>query len=255
MLVEYYKQYSPSLHRDMECKSYGHAGRPVLFIPCQDGRFYDFENFHMTDAWAPWIDSGQVMVFSIDTVDAESWSDKSGNARRRIERYEAWIRYITDEMVPFLRQAVNQRNGWTGYPGVMVFGCSLGAAHAANLYFRRPDLFDRLLALSGIYTAEYGFGTYMDDLVYQNSPVHYLANLPPEHPYIDLYNRKKAVICTGQGPWEMPDATRRLHDILRAKGINAWVDYWGYDCSHDWDWWYRQVAYFLPYLLDNGQAA
>ncbi len=37
---------------------YGHKGRPVLFIPCQDGRFFDFENFHMTDVpgvrgWKP----------------------------------------------------------------------------------------------------------------------------------------------------------------------------------------------------------
>ena len=62
MEVRYYKQYSPALERDMECKVYGHAGRPVLFIPCQDGRFFDFENFHMTDVWAPWIDSGKVMV-------------------------------------------------------------------------------------------------------------------------------------------------------------------------------------------------
>ena len=38
--------------------------------------------------------------------------------------------------------------------------------------------------------------------------------------------------------------------ILNEKGIGAWVDYWGYDCSHDWPWWYKQVEYFLPYLLE-----
>ncbi len=255
METQYYKQYSPALNRDMECKVYGSQGRPVLFIPCQDGRFYDFENYHMTDAWAPFIESGQVMVFSIDTIDKETWSNGGGDPRWRIERYEAWIRYITDELVPFARGMVNERNGWTGYPGIFVFGASLGATHAANLYFRRPDLFDRLLALSGIYSAEYGFGPYMDDLVYLNSPVHYLANLPGDHPYIELYNRKKAVICVGQGPWERPDDTRRLHDILRRKHIDVWVDYWGYDCSHDWPWWYKQVAYFVPYLLYSDQAA
>lgn len=250
MEVQYFKQYSPALGRDMECKVYGHMGRPVLFIPCQDGRFFDFENFGMTDPWSPFLESGQAMVFSIDTIDKETWSDARNNPHWRIERYEAWIRYITDEFVPFMRSMVNERNGWSGYPGIMVFGCSLGACHAANLYFRRPDLFDRLLALSGIYTSEYGFGGYMDDLVYQNSPVHYLANMPKDHPFIALYNQKKAVICVGQGPWELPDATRRLHDILRDKQINVWVDYWGYDCFHDWFWWYKQTAYFVPYLLD-----
>ena len=72
METQYFKQYSQALGRDMECKVYGYAGRPVLFIPCQDGRFFDFENFSMTDVWAPWIDSGQIMVFAIDTMDKET---------------------------------------------------------------------------------------------------------------------------------------------------------------------------------------
>lgn len=249
MEIQYYKNYSPALGRDMEFKVYGHGGRPVLFIPCQDGRFFDFENYKMTDVWAPWIESGQVMVFSIDTIDKETWSDRDSDPRWRICRHEDWIRYITDEMVPFMRNMVNDRNGWSGYPGVIVTGCSLGATHAANLYFRRPDLFDGLLALSGLYNADYGFDFYMDDLVYANSPIHYLSNMPTDHPYIELYNLKKAIICVGQGPWEMPDSTRELDGILRRKGIHAWVDYWGWDCSHDWPWWYKQVTYFVPYLL------
>ena len=47
MEMQYFKEYSPELGRDMECKLYGHAGRPMLYIPCQDGRFFDFENFHI----------------------------------------------------------------------------------------------------------------------------------------------------------------------------------------------------------------
>ncbi|MBQ8816666.1 MAG: esterase family protein [Lachnospiraceae bacterium] len=251
METQYFRQYSPSLNRDMECKIYGHAGRPVLFIPCQDGRFYDFENYKMADVWSPWIESGQVMVISIDTIDQETWSNKAGDPGWRIHRHEQWIQYITDEVVPFIRHIANQRNGWEGYPGVMVFGCSLGATHAANLFYRRPDLFDRLLALSGIYTADYGFDGYMDELVYNNSPVHYLAGMPADHPYISLYNAKKSVICVGQGAWEIPETTRQLKAIFDAKDIHTWVDFWGYDCVHDWDWWYKQVVYFLPYLLSH----
>ncbi len=251
MNVQYLKQYSPALNRDMECKVYGHAGRPVLFIPCQNGRFFDFENFRMTDTWAPWIDAGKVMVFAIDTIDEETWSKPWEDPRRRIERHEQWIRYITDEMVPFMRWMVNAYNHWEGYPGIIAFGCSLGAMHAANLFFRRPDLFDGLLALSGLYHADYGFGGYMDDLVYNNSPIHYLQNMPKDHPYISLYNQKRMAICVGQGAWEHEtlESTGRLAGILYDKGIRAWVDFWGKDCSHDWYWWYKQVAYFLPYLL------
>ena len=91
METHYFKEYSPALGRDMECKVYGHSGRPVLFIPCQDGRFFDFENFHMTDTWAPWIESGQVMVVSIDTLDQETWSNKEVDPYWRIRRHEQWM--------------------------------------------------------------------------------------------------------------------------------------------------------------------
>ncbi len=251
MEMNYIKDYSPSLNQDMEIKVYGHSGRPVLFIPCQDGRFYDFENFKLIDYFREWIENGKVIVFAIDTIDKETWSDQWSNPRWRIERYEQWIHYITDELVPFIHYYLKGKTGRPWEKGVMAFGCSLGATHAANLYFRRPDLFDRLLALSGIYTAEYGFGGYMDELVYQNSPVHYMANLPMDHPYIDLFNAQRSVICVGQGPWELPSSTRELDYSLKQKGINTWVDYWGYDCAHDWDWWYKQVVYFLPYLLEE----
>ena len=55
----------------------------------------------------------------------------------------------------------------------------------------------------------------------------------------------------GQGDWEEPWTTFRLRDIFAEKGINAWVDVWGHDVSHGWDWWYRQVEYFLPKMLDQ----
>ena len=148
-----------------------------------------------------------------------------------------------------MRNMVNEYNGWTGYPGVIVTGASLGATHAVNLYLRRPDLFDGMLALSGIYTASYGFGDYVDEVVYRNSPVDYMANLPGDHPFIQEYNNHKGIIVVGQGAWEVPDTTFRLRDICASKGINIWFDVWGYDCKHDWDWWYKQVAYHLPHLL------
>ena len=251
MEKQYFREYSPVLEREMEWKVYGRRGRPVLFIPCQDGRFFDFEDFGMASAWSPWISSGQVMVFAIDTLDKETWSNKGGDPYWRIRRHEQWVRYITDEMVPKIQEMASRRNGWKEAPKVLTFGCSLGATHAVNLYFRRPDLFSGCLALSGIYTADYGFDGYMDDLVYLNSPVHYMENLPEDHPYIPIFNSQRAVICVGQGPWEQPATTYALADILRRKGIHTWVDFWGHDCAHDWPWWFQQVTYFLPWLLGN----
>lgn len=249
MYTEYFQWYSHALGRNMEMKQYGHGGRPVLFIPCQDGRFFDFENFKMTDVFAPWIESGQVTVYAVDTMDQETWSNQSGDPAWRSQRHEQWMTYLANEVAPFIQHRTNEANHWEGTPGIIAFGCSLGATHAVNLYFRYPDTFVGLLALSGIYAASYGFGDYQDGLVYANSPVDYLAGLPSDHPYIHKYNQNKGIICVGQGPWEIPETTRTVQRLCQEKGINLWVDFWGQDVEHDWNWWYRQVPYFLPHLL------
>lgn len=251
METNYFEFYSSNLNRTMPLKVYGHAGRPVLFIPCQDGRFFDFENFGMTDVWAPWIEDGRVIVFSIDTIDTETWSDRGGDPYHRIRHHEEWINYITREVVPFIRGFVNDRNGWDGYPGIMTFGASMGATHALNLYLRFPDLFDRCLALSGIYHASYFLGDYMDEVVYNNSPTDYMRGMAYDHPFIERYNNNRAVVCVGMGAWEEPWSTQYLDQRFHELGINIWVDYWGYDVNHDWPWWYKQVPYFLPYLLEG----
>ncbi len=80
-----------------------------------------------------------------------------GDPYWRIRRYEQWLRYIVEEACP--RSSIWPGAQRLGRPaGVIAFGCSLGATHAVNLYLRRPDVFCGCLALSGIYTAHYGFG-------------------------------------------------------------------------------------------------
>ena len=199
METQYIKVYSHELQRDMECKVYGHSGKPLLFIPCQDGRFFDFENYNMADTFGHYIESGKVMVLAIDTIDKETWSNTEMPAYDRARRHEAWMRYIVNEAAPMISAIAKERNGWDGMPGVIAFGCSLGATHAANLFLRYPDTFTGLLALSGIYTAEYGFGNYMDEVVFENSPVHYMASMPWHHPYVEKYNRNRGIISGGTG--------------------------------------------------------
>ena len=79
--------------------------------------------------------------------------------------------------------------------------------------------------------------------------VSFLSLSTLQNVYMDLFRQKKAVICCGQGDWEQPDTTRRLKEIFDQKGIPVWVDLWGYDVKHDWDWWYQQVVYYMPYLM------
>ena len=249
MEVRYYKHYSSCLERDMEFKVYGHCGRPVLFIPCQAGRFWDFESFRMVDVWAKWIDQGLVTVYSMDTVDAETYANRSGDCGWRTWRHEQWYHYTVDELVPYIRHLSGERNG-CDLP-IMTFGCSIFVRYAAILFFRRPDLFGSVLALSGMYDSGDFFGGYMDERLYNNSPNLYLANMPWDHPYIPMYNQRKMVFCVGQGAWEdeLKASTARLGQVLYEKGIHGQVDFWGHDVNHDWNWWFRQVDYYVPQFL------
>ena len=249
MKIEYMRHYSAHLGREMEFKVYGHGGKPVLFIPCQGGRFFDFENFKMVDYWAGWIEAGKCMVYSIDCIDNETYAAKNGDPRSRIEQHERWYRYVVEEMVPTIRHISGLANGCD--QAIMVFGASMGAMHAANFFFRRPDIFDSVFAISGLYDSEDSFGDYMDDLVYENTPCCYLPNMPADHPYIGMYNSRKMLFVVGQGKWEdlLKASTARLAHILYEKGIHAQVEFWGHDVDHDWPWWYKMVECYLPQFL------
>ena len=249
MEIRYFKHWSSCLNRDMEFKAYGHGGRPVLFIPCQSGRFFDFENFKMIDHWAPFIESGKCTVFSCDCIDDEAWAAKGADNRWRTENHERWYHYIVDELVPYIKHLSGERNGYD--QGILAFGASMGAMHAANLFFRRPDLFNGVFAISGLYDSYDGFGDYMDDILYNNCPVFYLPNMPADHPYMQMYHERQILIVVGRGRWEEPliESTDRLNHVLRSKGINATIDYWGHDVDHDWPWWFKMVEHYLPHLL------
>ena len=245
MEIRYEKHWSSYLNREMEFKVYGHGGKSVLFIPCQGGRFFDFENFKMLDAWADWIESGQCRVFSVDCIDNEAWAAQGADNRWRIENHERWYNYVVNELVPTIHDIA-----CNGDP-IMTFGCSMGAMHAANLYYRRPDLFDSCFAISGLYDNKLFFGDYCDDLVYNNCPCLYLQNMPQDHWYMDLYRSQKSLVVCGQGAWEEPllESTRWLDTVCRSKGIPTRFEYWGYDVNHDWPWWFKMVRTYLPWLL------
>ena len=242
MQVTYHKWWSQNLQRDMEYQVYGHDGHAMIAFPSQDGRFYDYANNGMIHELTPWIEAGRLRVICVDGIDWETWSNKGGDNRWRIEQQERYFHYITDELPPNIRH-------WDSET-FMVTGCSMGAMHAANFFFRRPDIFDTLIALSGLYNAADSFPLYSDELTYANSPEDFLRNMPDDHPWMNLYRQRRICVCIGQGRWEdetLP-STRNLDTILAQRGIPAWFSYWGYDCDHDWPFWRQQIKFFMAEL-------
>ena len=241
MNVEEHHWHSESLGHEMWLKVYGHAGRPVIAFPSQDGRYGDWESWGMVDATAGLIDAGRMRVIAVDGIDWQSWTNQAISPGERGLRHAAYDRYVATELAPFVTQLTGFERAWTT-------GASMGAFHASNVVFRHPDLFDGLVAMSGLYRLRHFIGDYVDDAVYFNSPILYLPGLDDPW-YLSRLREAKLAIVVGQGAWEdeMLDDTRELDAILRAKGIPAIVDYWGNDVNHDWPWW----RVMLPYYLDR----
>ena len=83
-------------------------------------------------------------------------------------------------------------------------GASFGAFHAANTLFRRPDLFDGLIGMSGFYDLEPDYlKGYSDDNCYFNNPAWYLRDL--SGPPLDLCATRAASSWSAAGvPTSLP---------------------------------------------------
>jgi esterase/lipase superfamily enzyme len=224
----------------MALRVHGRAGKPVLVFPTSAGHCDDWANFGMVDAVRPQLEAGQVQLICVDSIDRQAWLDSTAPPPIRAARHQQYERYLLDEVLPFVRQI----NPFPGLP--MTAGCSLGAYHAANLFFRHPDRFDGVLGLSGAYRLSWFFDGPMTESVYLHVPLAYLPNLHDPW-YLEQYRRSRIILCSGQGAGESRhvDDSKRLSEILTAKAIPHWFDLWGWDVSHDWHWWSRQLPYFL----------
>lgn len=245
MQIEYHQWHSPNLGHNMELKVYGWHGKPLLVFPAQAGRFYDFENFGMIEAIAWFIESGKIKVFTVDSIDSQSWANWHAHPADRARRHEDYDRYITQEVAPFIHQHCGN------HPQKFITtGCSMGGYHAGNFFFRHPDIFDGMICLSGLFQLKMFVGDYMDDNVYFNSPLAYLPNLNDDW-HLSQYRQSQIIICAGQGAWEdeMRADAHTIKAVLDTKGVPAWVDFWGYDVNHDWSWWRKQLPYFLGQIL------
>jgi esterase/lipase superfamily enzyme len=233
---------SPSLGHDMSLRVYGHAGRPVVAFPSQEGRYWDFESWGMVDACAGFIEPGRARIVAVDGIDWQTWANWDAHPGDRARRHEDYDRYIATEVMPFVRDLTGRETAW-------VTGASMGAYHAANSLFRHPDLFDGLVAMSGLYQLRMFIGDALDDAVYFNSPLLYLPGLDDPW-YLDRIRAARIALVVGQGAWEeeMVVDTHALEAVLRAKSIPAIVDYWGHDVDHDWPWWRKMLPHYLQLL-------
>ena len=231
--------YSPSLGREMPVVTYGHYGFGLLLVPTASADYLEYERFQLIDAVQPFVDSGKVKVFSINSINDESWMNNEMDPRHKAMRHQQWNDYVYNEVIPFIRTHTSEDTP------IIVCGASFGALHSANLFFKRPDLLNGFIAMSGVYElTEYTKG-YWDDDVYFNSPMHYMPNLT-DHNVLEQISRSKHIhLFSGSGNYEDPESARRLAGILYGKGIWYELDIWGTEWPHDWNTWKTVLPHYL----------
>ena len=245
MQFEEISWYSPHVNREMRIKIYGHYGTPIICFPCQDKDSSDFANNGMIDALHDYIEGGRIKLFCVDSNDSDTVSSTSWDRENASYLLDQYHYYIVEEVLPF----VKYKQGGDCEPFLM--GCSMGATHAAINIFRRPDLFAGAICLSGNYDLGAFFGDCFTANAYNNSPVHFLANMPSGHPWIEKYNSRKIVICIGSGAFEylVGYSNYWLKEVTDSKGINIWYNFWDELSIHDWPSWHYEARYFIDKLL------
>jgi esterase/lipase superfamily enzyme len=223
----------------MPVAMYGHYGFALLLVPTAAADYLEYERFQLMDCLAPLIDEGKLKVFSIDSINNESWLNNSMESHHKAIRHQQWNNYVFNEVVPFIRNNTSQET--------LIFTCgaSFGALHSMNLFLKRPDILNGVIAMSGVYDlTEYSKGFYSDD-VYFNSPMHYIPNLA-DHGILEQIRKSQHIhILTGSGAYEDPGSSGQFAKILYDKGINYELDVWGSEWTHDWPTWRAMLPHYL----------
>lgn len=234
---DYVKWYSERLGRPMEALVFGTGGEPVIFFPTSRGRFYQYEDFGVTEVLRAKVEAGRYLLVCADGVDEESWYDKRVPPAARVRRHEQYEAYILHELVPFAR---HRSSGGR----LTLTGASFGAFHTMQIGLRHPAVFDRLVALSGAYETESFLDGHHDELTYFHSVFQWLPNLG-DPAILERMYRQEIILAAG-GRDICRASTERLSGMLWQKGVGNHLSIWG-DHVHDWPVWREMYQTYLPW--------
>lgn len=238
MTREIHQWYSPALNKEMPIAVYGHYGFALLMVPTAAADYLEYERFELIDHLKPFLDAGKLKIFSVNSINTESWMNKQMEGAHKAIRQNQFNEYVFNEVIPFIKSKTSQDTP------IITCGASFGAFHSMNLFLKRPDLINGVIAMSGVYDLmEYTDGFY-DDQVYFNSPMHYIPNLA-DHDTLEQIRRGKIILATGSGNHEDPEANKRFSNVLHSKSIPHDLEVWAEDIHHDWPTWRKMLPYFI----------
>src|SRR3954468_8414778 len=103
MNKELHSWYSQALGKEMPIVTYGHYGFALLMIPTAAADYLEYERFQLMERLAPYINSGKVKVYSVNSMNSESWMNNGMAGEHKAIRHNQFNEYIFNEVIPFIR--------------------------------------------------------------------------------------------------------------------------------------------------------
>ena len=228
--------YSPAAGQEMGVARWGWWGKPVIFFPTGGGDFLDCERFLMVRALAPLIEAGRIKLYAVDSLSRRSWISAEATPVEKVAMQERYDRYLVEELLPWIH---HDCEGCT-QPAVAT-GASIGAFLAFSAAARHPELFDRMIGMSGTYRMDRRMDGHWEPAWYFLDPCQFLPNL--QGGPLQQRLRSDSFFFFGLGSrYENPTYTQQA-----ASGVPHHVEVWGGDSGHDWPTWRTM----LPMALDR----
>ncbi len=232
---EFHRWYSPSLQRHMDLLVFGHAGARVLVFPTSRGRFFEWEDRGIWKNLSWLIDGGHIQVYCVDSVDGESWYNRSAHPGQRAWRQTQYDNYLYHEVVP-LMNAKNQNHF------LITMGASFGAYHAMNFGLRHPDVTNRILGMSGIYDISYWTDGFSGEHVYLNNPLWFIPGENDPRRIAQLQSLDIIMVAGTDDP--LLERSKTMSRVLWNKGIGNALRQWN-GWNHDWPYWEQMVRTYI----------
>ena len=203
---------------------------PVIY--CQDGE--DFFNFGRiaTSAQELILDEG-IEPFIIVGVDVDK-SVRTDEYSPDGSRHQSYVNFFAEELVPFIeanypvRQDINER---------LLAGDSLGGTVSLHIALQHPNLFNRVLCMSGaFYEASRQIVAATGDLDWLN--IYMFVGLQED------------AFETDRGIYNFVEINREMKQLLEER--DAQVFYYEKDGKHQWGFWQKEVPAAIRYFIPEG---
>lgn len=225
MQREYVKWKSPSLGRDMEMLVFGKEGTPVLIFPTEHGNLYEWEEHGAIDTLTEQLELGYNQLFCVDTLVKESFLNKDVEPYTRLMRENQYEMYILDEVLPYINEVNNN-------PFIIAAGAELGAYQALRMGLKHPELFDKILSISGYFDINIFLDGFKDDNSYYNNPIEFIPNLNNQSILKAISGIDIRIISYLTDPNK--SESQKMSDILWLKFLQHDITVWNDETSNPW---------------------